>query len=155
VSAVDHHGRNAVEPFRVMQDSGTGLLIHGTREWTDYTVGAAVRPQLVQAAGIAARVQGLHRYYALVLAHDGRLKLLKALDGLHVLAETEWPWQPDVSCQLELSVHGREIRARVDGQQVFAVEDSERPLTEGAIALVCEEGRLDVDEVWVRPLGHG
>ena len=31
--------------------------------------------------------------------------------------------------------------------------DTDQPLLDGAIALVCEEGRVDFDEVQVRPAG--
>ena len=48
---------------------------------------------MAKAAGIAARVQGLRRYYALLLCDDGKARLIKALDGDTVLAEAEFPWR--------------------------------------------------------------
>jgi len=55
------------EPYRLIQNEGMGLLIQGTREWRDYQVRAAVTPHMATSAGIGARVQGLQRYYALLL----------------------------------------------------------------------------------------
>jgi hypothetical protein len=115
------------------------LLITGTREWTDYAVQATIRPHLVKNAGIAARVQGMRRFYALLLSVDGKVRLLKALDGDKVLAETKLEWEFGSDYELRLAV------------QVRAV-DSDRPLRGGGIALVIEEGRMSTEEVRVGPL---
>lgn len=144
------------EPFRLIQNSGTGLLIQGTREWTDYRVSADVTPHLVAAAGIAARVQGMRRYYALLLCRNGSdgnpmARLVKALDGSTVLAEVDWPWELGTSHELSLQVTGASLRATIDGKSAFDIEDSERPLTGGAVALVCEEGRTATQRVTVVP----
>ena len=76
-------------PFglRLMQNEGTGLLIQGTREWADYQVSARVTPHLSASAGIGARVQGMRRYYGLLLRPGGKVCLVKALDGEKMLAE--------------------------------------------------------------------
>jgi hypothetical protein len=34
---------------------------------------------------------------------------------------------------------------------LFDVEDADRPLTGGGVALICEEGRMSTDAVTVRP----
>jgi len=140
------------EPYRLMQNDGVGLLIQGTREWTDYTVMASLRPHMAERAGIAARVQGMRRYYALLLCADNRVHLVKALDGERMLAEAECAWELDRTFRLALSVCGAEIVARVDDEEVFRIEDSDRPLEGGAVALVADGGRVDVDEVAVRPV---
>ena len=82
VSAVDHQGRRAPGFFHLMQDRATGLLIQGTREWRDYTVSVAACPHMTPSGGLAARVQGLRRYYALLLADNGHAaRLVKVYDG--------------------------------------------------------------------------
>lgn len=150
VNAVDHEGRGKPEPFRLMQDRGTGMLIYGTREWRDYTVEAVMEPHLVAGAGIAARVQGLRRYYALKITDHGEIQLIKARDGIQTLASTAFSWQPQQIYTLKLMVKGQTICAYVDGRPVFTVEDTERLLVDGAVALVCEEGRVDFNEVTIR-----
>ena len=55
------------------------MIIQGTREWTDYEVRADVTPHMVEAAGLAARVQGMKRYYALNLCRGNKVRLVKAL----------------------------------------------------------------------------
>ena len=69
------------ESFRLIQNSGLGLLTQGTREWTDYEVVATVTPVLMAKGGIGIRAQGMRRYYALLLCNDNKVRLVKALDG--------------------------------------------------------------------------
>jgi hypothetical protein len=152
VNGVDRFDEHGPEPYRLVQNAGTGLLIQGTREWTDYEVSAPVRPHMVLSAGIGARVQGMRRYYALLLARDGKARLVKALDGETVLAERDFPWLFDVTYELSLEVLGDRLRAGVDGVGIFDVRDTDRPLAGGAVALVCEEGRAESEVVRVRPV---
>lgn len=148
---VDYFGGGGSETFRLIHDYGTGLLMQGTREWADYKVSADVTPHLVESAGVAARVQGMKRYYALVLKKSGKAQLVKALDGETVLAEAGFPWQFGATYELQLTVAGNRIRAAIDGKPLFDVVDADRPLTEGAIALVVEEGRTATRKVEVAP----
>ena len=152
VNGVDRFDEYWAEPYRLVQNSGTGLLIQGTREWADYEVSAQVRPHMVASAGIAARVQGMRRYYALLLTRGAKAQLVKALDGEAVLAETYLAWDFDVTYDLSLKVRGNRLRASIDGREIFDVQDEDRPLMGGAVALLCEEGRAESEVVRVRPL---
>jgi len=140
------------EPLRLIHNEGIGLLIQGTREWTDYTVTADVTPNMADSAGLAARVQGLRRYYALLLARGGRLRLVKVLDGERVLAETTFDWKFGRTYELTLTAAGQRLSASVDGRSVFEVDDLERPLLGGGVALVVEAGRTATHRVSVRPI---
>ena len=152
VNGVDRFDEDSPEPYRLIQNSGTGLLIQGTREWADYEVSAPVRPHMVVSAGIGARVQGVRRYYALLLTRGGKARLVKALNGDVVLAEEDFSWHLDVTYELSLKVQGNRLRASIDGEEIFDVRDADRPLTDGAVALLCEEGRTESEVVRVRPL---
>ena len=152
VDGVDQVAPRADEYVRLMQNRGRGLFITGTREWTDYAVQATVTPHMVASAGIAARVQGMRRFYALVLEPNNQVKLIKALDGDTTLAQADLPWQFGQTHRLRLEVKGNQITGYVDGQAIVTAEDSERPLTGGGIALVIEEGRLGSGPVQVQPL---
>lgn len=156
VDGVDQYGPWWPEPYRLVQNHGTGLLMQGTREWTDYRVSADVTPHMVKSAGIAARVQGMRRYYALLLCNDGAdghptARLFKALDGNTVLAEVDFAWKFGETHELSLEVVGTRLRAWVDAQQLFELDDTDRPLTGGGVALVCEEGRTATQVVRVQP----
>ncbi len=151
VKAVDMviPGRDHV--YRLIQNEGTGLFIQGAREWQNYAVSARLTPHLALSCGIAARVQGLKRYYALKLVVGGKAQLVRELDGTRVLAEKPYSWQLYESYELELMVQGQKLVASVNGQVLFELEDAS-PLDGGAIALLIEEGRLGVDDVQVNPI---
>jgi hypothetical protein len=151
VNGANSYARWWSEPYRLIQNYGTGLLMQGTREWTDYRISADVTPHMVRSAGIAARVQGMRRYYALLLCNDGKVRLVKALDGDTVLAETDFSWEFGETHDLGLEVVGTRLKAWIDGKRVFEVDDADRPLASGAVALVCEEGRTATQAVTVRP----
>ncbi|MCB9162401.1 MAG: ADP-ribosylglycohydrolase family protein, partial [Caldilineaceae bacterium] len=138
------------ENYRIIQNEGRGLLIQGTRDWTDYVAAADVAPHMAKAAGLAVRVQGMRRYYALLLCDDQKVRLIKALDGDTVLAEQDFAWRFGGTYDLELSVEGNRLRGKVNGELLFDVEDTDRPLTGGAVALVCEVGRTATNAVSVR-----
>jgi ADP-ribosylglycohydrolase len=149
VRGVDRWDDHWPEPFRLIQNRGRGLLIQGTREWKDYKVRAAVLPETVAAAGIAARVQGMRRYYALLLWPD-RIQLVRELDGPAVLAEAPFRRRDYAEPhELSLRVSGSRMLATVDGRTRLSADDDE--LTGGAVALVCEQGCLTCDAVCVRP----
>jgi hypothetical protein len=154
VDGVDQYSPWWSEPYRLVQNCGTGLLMQGTREWTDYRVRADVTPHMAKAAGVGARVQGMRRYYALLLCNDGKARLVKALDGDTVLAETDFTWKFGTTHDLSLEVVGTHLRAWVDGQQLFEVDDADRPLTGGGMALICTEGRTATQAVTVRPVNR-
>ncbi|MEM7032953.1 MAG: ADP-ribosylglycohydrolase family protein [Chloroflexota bacterium] len=137
------------EAFSLTQNKGRGLLIQGARDWTDYRVSAEIKPHMIKATGLGARVQGLRRYYALLLSPQNKLCLLKALDGDTVLAETDFEWQYDVPYMLTLQVKGNRLQGYVNDQVLIDVVDTDRPLDGGGIALVCEEGRMVTNEVVV------
>jgi ADP-ribosylglycohydrolase len=139
VNAVDLWSGDGPTEHRLVQNSGRGLLIQGTREWADYEVRAVLTPALCEAAGIAARVQGLRRFYGLLLCAGGEARLLRALDGDAVLASAPLPWRQYEAYELRLRVSGDRLRAWVDGRPLFDLRDP-GPLTGGAAALVIEAG---------------
>jgi hypothetical protein len=138
--------------FRMVQNEGRGLVTCGTREWTDYCISATLTPALLKSGGLAARVQGLTRFYSLQFVEGGKLRLLKALDGDTVLAETPFAWDYWKPYAMSLEVQGSHLRAWVEGKLVFDLVDKHRPLTSGGIALVVEEGQLLTDAIEVGPV---
>lgn len=80
--------------FHAVQNNGRGLLAIGTREWRDYTVQASIRTDFAGAIGLAARVNGLKRFYAVLLRSDGTIQIIKALNGDQALAEGAYAWEP-------------------------------------------------------------
>ena len=135
--------------YRLIQDEGTGLFIQGTREWQDYAASATLTPHLARSFGVAARVQGLRRYYALKLVAGGKAQLVRELDGTHILAEVSCAWKLYEPYKLCLEVKGNKLTGYVNGKALLQATDG--TLTDGALALLIEEGRLGCDEVEVEP----
>ncbi len=152
VSAVDQFRGTWPEALRPVQNEGRGLLIQGAREWQGYRVEADIRPLLLTAGGLAACVQGLRRYYALMLASGDRLRLIKMLGDERVLAERSFVWGFDQVYRLTLETEANCVRGYIDDRLAFDVVDDEAPLLNGAIALVVEDGCLAAQAVAVRSL---
>jgi hypothetical protein len=151
VDAVDQLAQRPDEPLRLIQNHGTGLLLHGAREWVDYQVTATLIPQLVKAFGLAARVQGLRRYYGLRLDESGRARLVKALDGERLLAETDFAWTGGQAYELRVQVVADRVQCSVNGRLLFDVVDELEPLDGGGVALLCTEGSVAVSAAAARP----
>ncbi len=151
VDATDNTEWRYPEAYRLVQNYGTGLLIQGTRAWKNYRVSADVTPHMVDAAGIAARVQGLKRYYALLLRRDQTVALVKALDGDRVLATKPFAWEFGRTYQLALQADGMHLLGWIDDELVIDVLDDDAPLLDGAAALVCVEGRTATQQVTIQP----
>jgi hypothetical protein len=150
----------------ITQARGEGLVSHGTRDWHDYRVfvpGFTVN--LGAPAGVAARVQGLNRYYAVVFAGDGdSVRLIKARDEQRiVLASVAFRWQLDAPCDVVVEVEGDAIRARVGagvgaapgagGRSSSVVLSARDPHYRcGGVGLVVTDGSVSADEVHIGPL---
>jgi len=129
------------------------MITTGLREWKDYRVSAEISPALIKAGGLAVRVQGLLRYYALELTGDQTLRLVRAYDGeLDVLAEIPCAWQRWQPLRLSLEARGDHLRAWAGERLVFDLADPGTPLSEGALGLVIEEGHLMAPAVEVEPV---
>jgi len=151
VDAVDSFRPIGPEIFRPVQNHGRGLLMTGTRDWQDYSVSASITPHLAVAAGIAARMQGLRRYYGLLLSKARTLRLVRVCGEETLLGEMPLPWDYFQTLSLSLQVSGQRIRAWADGHLFFDVEDNDESLEGGGIGLVIEEGCLVCD--WVEVEG--
>ena len=149
VNNVSSFGDNFHSTFRISQDRGSGIIIHGTREWTDYRVSSAVTVHLGASAGLAARVQGLRRYYALLLEADDHVRLVKIRDDARtVLAEAPCRWTLEKAVALELEVRRAMIAGAVDGSIVLrATDNSATPFENGGVGLVITEGALSTDQI--------
>lgn len=150
INGVDTYHPFYPESFRLIQNSGTGLLLTGSRDWIDYRVSADIRPHLVEKVGIAARAQGMRRYYGLLMTNRNTVQLVRELDGTTVIAESEYTLEFGHVYRLELTVNGNSIRGSIDDQ--ILVEASDDSLMNGGIALLIEGGRTSTQSVAVEPL---
>src|SRR6185437_2258341 len=153
VDALDRFDRRLSDPYRLVQNHGTGMLIQGTREWRGYEVSTTFKPHLAESCGLGVRVQGLGRYYAVLLGADGKARMVKELAGQTVLAEITLPWELGRTYTVKLEARGPRLRGWVDDQLIFDGEDSHQTLDGGGVALICTEGRVDCGAVRVTALG--
>jgi hypothetical protein len=137
------------ESYRLIQNEGRGLLIQGTRDWADYQLAATASPRVCQAGGIAVRVQGIKRYYAMLIDQQ-RVRLVRVLDGETVLAEADYGWAFEQSYNLRLRVERNRLTGFINDQQV--IEATDQALSGGGIALISEVGFIYFDNVAVNPL---
>lgn len=150
VDGIDLWQKSWPEPFRLVQNEGRGLLMQGTREWTDYEVQATITPALMSAGGIGIRAQGMRRYYALLLCERGTVRLIKALDSDQTLGQKDYGWQAEQPYELRLQAQGAVLRAWINGELLFEVEDGS--LAGGAAAFVLQEGHMVSHGMAVRPV---
>jgi ADP-ribosylglycohydrolase len=141
--------------LRATNSAGIGFIAQGTRDWKDYEVSTTIVPLLAEAWGLAVRVQGRERYYALMFdnADGGRIRLVKKHHRQIELAARKFPWKLDQPYELKLQVKGLELRALLNGQLIMQVrEPAEEALTGGGVALVVDTGSISTEEIRVVPL---
>ena len=138
------------ESYRVVQNSGRGLIAQGNETWRDYRASATLMPALSAAFGLAVRVRGLRHYYALLLTPSGA-RLVRMRDQECTLAEIALSVKPFEPVALTLEVSGARLRATIDGRLVFDVVDAE-PLLNGGVAIISEDGTVSTDAVTIAPV---
>jgi hypothetical protein len=149
VNAVDQWEKWHGDSFRIIQNEGRGLITTGAREWTDSRVPATIRPALIKSGGLAVRVQGLTRLYALQLTEQKTARLLKACEGQEtVLAEVPFDWDFWQSYEFQLEARGNHLVGKIDGVTLEAT-DTDQPFLEGSIGLVVEVGHMMANAVRV------
>lgn len=150
VSSVDKFHSTMGPSFYIAQDRGEGIISHGTRDWTDYqAVARGFCINLGARSGLAVRVQGLNRYYALVFQRGGRIALVKAADEQRTeLAAADFDWGLDEKYELTLAAKGTSIYAKVGNVELRA---SDSAYGGGAVGLIVMEGSLSADSIEITP----
>src|SRR5258707_7233530 len=149
INPVDHVGTRWASAFHLSQNRGTGLFIQGSRDWQNYSVRSAILSDPAKSFGLAARVQGLTRYYALLLSPNQVLRLIRSYDRTETLAEVPYNWTWSERYHFKLEVTGTKVIGSLNGTELIRYDDDKSALLDGGIALVCEEGLIMTDEVKV------
>ena len=143
------------QAFRISQDRGEGMIIHGGRQWRDYRVETALTVHLAEYAGVGVRVQGLRRYYAALLVRPDMLRLVRVRDGATtVLAEASFAWSFERPYARSSSRLRARNRGSVDGVRLRRGTRARRRLPDGGVALIIEGGAASTDEVVIAPVHH-
>lgn len=149
VKATDHWSSRWAETFRISNDQGKGMIITGTSDWQDYTVKSKITFDLAESGGVGARVQGLERYYALELTRGNKVRLIKKLDGTHILQEVDFAFEFNREYEFSLNVQGNFLIGAIDGVELISFEDRTSPLQSGGISLLVESGTLSTNRIEV------
>lgn len=140
------------EGLRITNGDGLGFISQGTRDWKNYEVSADVMPLLAKGWGLAARVQGRERYYALMFDRDdgGRIRLVKRQHRETTLATDTFDWKLDQRYRLKLRIKDGAISAFVDDQMIFEAQDAaDKTMAGGGVALVVDTGSISSEAVRV------
>jgi ADP-ribosylglycohydrolase len=150
VNAVAIFSTHFPQAFRISQDRGEGLIIHGGRQWTDYRLETALTVHLAEHAGVGVRVQGLRRYYAMLLVRPDRVRLVRVHDGVvTILAESFFAWSFETPYEFVVQACGAAIEASVGGVHLRARDESPLALADGGVALILKGGACSCDTVLV------
>jgi ADP-ribosylglycohydrolase len=153
VNAVDNFSTSFPQAFRISQDRGEGMIIHGGRQWRDYRVETSLKAHLAEHMGVGVRVQGLRRFYAVLLDRPDKLLLVRVRDGAKtLLAEMPFAWSFERSYKFVVEADGREISASVDGARLAARDDADEAFVDGGVAIIINGGAASTDEVLVAPV---
>ncbi|KAL4765762.1 ADP-ribosylglycohydrolase family protein [Aspergillus foveolatus] len=135
------------------QSHGEGIAVYGARDWTNYRILVPkLKVSMGAPVGVAVRVQGLNRYYALLLIEGRRVALVKAKDEQRItLASVSFDWRVDGEYDFALEADGTSICGKVQGIEINASDDQ---YSEGGIGLVVTEGAICVDSIEISPLGN-
>lgn len=135
----------SVKPqYRVTHNAGTGLVMIGTQEWRNQYLKLTGLVDMAKSFGIAARVQGLQRYYAMILTDQNKVQLIRQYDTRTILAEADYTYKPFHPYHIALHIDENRIQGWLDGSKLFDLTDPDNQLQSGASALLCEEGTLRV-----------
>jgi hypothetical protein len=97
-------------------------------------------------------VQGLERYYALIIQEE-EIKLVRRLDGEDLtLANCPGGWTFGSTYELKLEVKNNSLVGFIDGKRVIEGSDPDMLFSGGGVGLLTSVGRVGVDGVSVEPV---
>ncbi|MGV1756708.1 ADP-ribosylglycohydrolase family protein [Rhizobium sp. A22-96] len=134
--------------FRIAQNRGEGIIIHGTRQWTDYQASGNVMIHLGNYGGLAVRTQGLRRYYGARVTRDGKMQIVRVRDeDTKVLAETAFKTEFEKHIAMKVKAEGTRITFEADGVSLTAEDTSPDAFRDGGVGLLVHEGALSSNEI--------
>lgn len=150
VNGVDLFSRHYPASFRISKEYEEGLIIHGTRQWTDYRVRSEITLHLGEYGGLAFRVQGMRRYYAVRVLRSGHAQLIRVRDETTcILAETVLPDVFERPLTFDITLKDRCLTATVDGKLLCAEDNAPGAFCDGGVGLLICAGALSTDAIHI------
>jgi ADP-ribosylglycohydrolase len=148
VNAADHFGTLGNARYSLRHGAGMGMLLNGASDWHNYTITARIASPMMQAGGVAVRVQGLRRYLAVMLASDQHIHVVSCWDETtQTLLRVPFAWETDRVVTLRVRVHEQVLTLSIDDQAMGTVHVADSQFSRGAVALVVSDGCLLCDTV--------
>jgi hypothetical protein len=137
--------------FRIGKNSGTGVMVTGTRDWNDYTFEATLSVNRAARAGLIVRYQGLRRYVAVVRTSD-RLQLIQNFYGETALDEIPVSWQTGEEHTLTVRCEAGLVRVWLDGEAALGGQVA---FLEGGAGFLVDQGLVAVRGAAAYDVGTG
>jgi ADP-ribosylglycohydrolase len=112
----------------------------GDLQWRDYHYEASVIPRIGEHHNILFRVQGAIRSYAVGLAPNQTIQLLKNDHGYRELASAKCEWELNQSYSIAIEAKGNHFVISVDGKVLLETDDIENPYLFGQIGFCNSHG---------------
>jgi ADP-ribosylglycohydrolase len=150
VNGVDLFSRHYPASFRISKEYEEGLIIHGTRQWTDYRVRSEITLHLGEYGGLAFRVQGMRRYYAVRVLRTGHAQLIRVRDDTTgILAETVLQDVFERPLTFDITLKDQSLTATVDGKLLCAEDNAPGAFCNGGVGLLICAGALSTDAIHI------
>ncbi|CAN7167987.1 ADP-ribosylglycohydrolase family protein [Rhizobium sp. LjRoot254] len=148
VNGASFFSKRFPQAFRIAQNRGEGIIIHGTRQWTDYEASGDVMMHLGNYGGMAVRAQGLRRFYGARVTRDGKMQIVRVRDEeTQVLAETAFATEFEKPISMRVSAKGNRISFKANGTSLSVEDDSREAFADGGVGLLVHEGALSSNEI--------
>ncbi len=148
VSNVHFFSKHFPQDFRISQNRGEGMILQGTRDWTDYAIEADMMLHLGDHGGLVIRAHGQRRYYAAFVTRKGELQIVCRKDEQQtVLASRPLNVEFEKAFTMTLSAKGDRLSAQV-GDTVVEARDG--TFAGGAAGLIVYEGALSATRIHIR-----
>jgi ADP-ribosylglycohydrolase len=150
VNGASFFSKRFPQAFRIAQNRGEGIIIHGTRQWKDYQASGIVMLHLGNYGGLAIRAQGLRRYYGARVTRDGKMQIVRVRDDdIHVLAEAAFKTEFEKPISMRVIAKDDKIVFEADGVSISATDNGPEAFSDGGIGLLVHEGALSSNEIRV------
>lgn len=148
VSNVHFFSKHFPQDIRISQNRGSGLILQGTRDWTDYAVEADLMLHLGEFGGLVLRAEGQRRYYATRVTRNGELQIVKRRDGQEeILASASLDIPFEAAFTMVASAKGNTIAVTIGDVSLQAADGT---FGGGAAGMEIYEGALSSTRIRIR-----
>jgi len=148
VSNVHFFSKHFPQDIRISQNRGSGIILQGTRDWTDYAVEADLMLHLGDYGGLVLRAEGQRRYYAARVTRQGELQVVRRRDADEtILASVPLETAFETAFTMVATAKGDRLSVTVGEVTLEAQDDA---FAGGAAGMEIYEGALSSTRIRIR-----